>query len=357
MFGGLKNRLKHMNNISILKIFKQLGCLLMIAIVIVSCSDWTDVRPIEIKQEDFSTTNPEAYEAYLKDLRAYKASNHHTVLGWYDNTVKVPFNQSHLISKVPDSLDYVVLKSPDGLSSSELSQIKESQDKRAIKFLYDVDFDFYINAYGQFTLAQQADISLLDYLTQEVSKVKDLSSKFPYDGVVMSYTGKDTLHMSKTQKELEKAVQQYFMSIANDWITANSGKEFLYKGNPQSLYDKSVLAKSKYIILPTLKLISKVGFSFTLSTVIDTNVPTDKFIVMANTVSYKPEDMDLKVGYFTDGTPSITGSSEWILSTLGSDIEVKGLGIENLQYDYFNIIKSYKLSREAINTLNPSIKN
>ena len=337
-------------------IYKQLGCLIILSSTLMSCSDWTEVSPIEIKKQTIEDSDPALYAKYLEDLKSYKESQHTIVIGRYDNSVKVPFNQSHLISKVPDSLDYLVLKSPDNLSTNEISQLKDSQEKKGIKFLYDIDIDAYFSNYQQFTVDEKNKKTLLNYLTEQVNLVNGLGQKYPYNGVVISFSGRDTLHMTVKEKEDEKAIQGLFNSVLNNWKTANAGKELLYRGNPQSLIDKSVLSDVKYIILPTLNIISKEGLTFTLLNAIGNNISEDKFIIESNSISYKPEEVDKKMGYFANGDVATQGATQWILSRLSSDIQVKGLSIENLQYDYFNIIKSYQYSREAISSLNPSIK-
>lgn len=346
-----------MKNIFKYKTLKQLSFLCIGIFALSSCKDWTEIEPITIKKSDAHIDNPALYAQYLEDLRLYKASAHNMVFGWYDNSEKNAFNQSHHIGQLPDSLDYVVLKSPDNISDKELIEINSSKEDRSFKFLYDMDIEGSILAYQQLAVAEQAEISIIDYVTNSINKVKDLASKYPYDGVVISYSGRDTVHLNAADKATEKSIQQLFNTTVQSWISANTGKEFVYKGNPQTLLDKSILSQAKYIILPTLSAISKNGLSFSLANAAVADVPQDKFVVMVNAISYKPEDIDKKVGLFSDGSAAIKNASEWVVSDHGANLKVKGLAIENLQYDYFNILKSYKYSREAINTLNPSIKN
>lgn len=346
-----------MKNIFKYKAFKQLSFLWIGIFALSSCKDWTEIQPLVIQKNDVQNDNPALYAQYLEDLKLYKASSHNVVFGWYDNSVKEAFNQSHHIQQLPDSLDYVVLKSSDNLTEKELTEIASSKENRAFKFLYDLDIEGSILSYQQLTVAEQEEISIIDYLTNSINKVKDLSTKYPYDGVVVSYSGRDTLHLNAENKAIEKSIQQLFNTTVQSWISANSTKEFVYKGNPQALFDKSILAQAKYIILPTMTAISKNGLSFALANAAVEGVTSDRFIVISNAVSYKPEDIDKRMGLFSDGSTAIKSASEWVLSSHGTGIKVKGLAIENLQYDYFNILKSYKYSREAINTLNPSIKN
>ena len=47
--------------------------------------------------------------------------------------------------------------------------------------------------------------------------------------------------------------------------------------------------------------------------------------------------------------------AEWLLRP--EDIGKAGMGIMNVQYDYYNSAMIYRYTKEAIETLNPSPKN
>ncbi|EJW97724.1 hypothetical protein EVA_14166 [gut metagenome] len=50
---------------------------LAVSFALFSCDDWTEVESLEIHSPSFEEQNPQLYADYLKDLDAYKASDHH----------------------------------------------------------------------------------------------------------------------------------------------------------------------------------------------------------------------------------------------------------------------------------------
>ena len=84
-----------------------------VALSLSSCEDWTDVESLDINSPSLEEQNPQLYEDYLKDLNAYKASDHKIVMVSVENTLD-PVKQAERLSVLPDSIDYVCLNNPDG---------------------------------------------------------------------------------------------------------------------------------------------------------------------------------------------------------------------------------------------------
>ena len=82
-------------------------------------------------------------------------------------------------------------------------------------------------------------------------------------------------------------------------------------------------------------------------------VPTDRFGVKVSTTSL--DEADKKTGFFSDGSLALPVASQWVTSS-HNKFTVNGFGIFNINNDYYNLSLVYKNSRNAITTLNPSIK-
>lgn len=68
-----------------------------------SCDDWTDT---EIKNPtDLTHTNKS--DAYYKQLREYKKSDHEVAFGWFGNWVGSGLSLENTLAGLPDSVDFV----------------------------------------------------------------------------------------------------------------------------------------------------------------------------------------------------------------------------------------------------------
>jgi hypothetical protein len=321
-------------------------------ILITSCKEWTEVESLEIENPSIEKQNPALYAAYLDDLRAYKNSPHKIAIGWYDNSVKKVFNQAQHIDKVPDSLDFLVLNYPANLVERELNEIKAIKHDKNTKTIYEINYDA-IKGYYELNEAELALGDYASYLTDTVKKLLLLSSIYNYDGMIVGYTGKNLTHLTEDEKTVHTANETLFISLIKEWRAANTTKHFMFKGYPQYLLDNTILSDFDYIILPTAQALSKSNLTFELLSATVAGVPMDRFIVLANSTSYKADETSL--GYFSDGSRSVTGTAGWV-TAIENGLTIQGLGIINVQYDYFNLIKVYQYTREAITTMNPVIK-
>ncbi len=339
-------------------IVKALVLIYALTLSLTSCSDWTEVEGLNITPPDIATQNPELYANYLKNLREYKNSDHKLVYAWFDNSEKVPFNRSHHMTDLPDSIDVVSLMHPAELTAWELEEMQTIRNNKGTKVIYTVDFDAIKNAFNaKMEIATPEEVLEADFekfLADSVNTALSFSDKYNYDGICVGYNGKGTIHMTEAELEEYTSNENLFMGLMSNWYASNNHKIISFAGKPQNLLDKSFLNDCHLILLSEgLNATNEYLFSYNLLLANVEGVPTDRFAMMASTTSLDPED--IKTGYFSSGERSLRAVAEWAAID-HSDIVLGGIGIYNISTDYYNPSMIYPHSRYAISTVNPSIK-
>ena len=353
-------------------IFKyNFGFVLGIAITMLSasCSDWTDVENTDINQPNIADQNPALYAEYLENLREYKKSDHKCVIVKFNNKIKQTFSRSQHIDVLPDSVDYVSLKHPDGLSEWELEEIEKTRTDKGMKFIYTIDFDAIKLVYDNKVIDRQAIIDALEegeeapaelpafrtFLVDSLQTSLALTKTYNYDGICFAYKGKSIMHMTEEEKVEYTSYHNSFIGVLKDWNKRNADKKILFEGYPQNLLDKSFLPICEFIIVPGINAGSKSNLTYLLNTVNVEGVPNDRFMVSTETTSL--DDADIKTGYWSDGeTLAVEGTALWVAAEY-SNFKVVGMAIDNVGNDFFNSTRVYHTTRSAINTINPSLKN
>lgn len=348
------------------KIIKLVGCL-GIVFSMTACNDWTNTEPLEIKEPNIAEQNPELYAAYLESIRSYKASHHKILYAVFNNKEKVPFSQAHRLSVLPDSIDIVSLVHPDTLAQFELDEIKQVKAEKGTKFVFNMDFEAIKLIYDTRLADLQNAMSeekaenpvskipdFITFLVDTVNHTLQLVNKYPFDGISLCYQGKSILHMTEKEKQQYTAYETAFIGIAKDWSERNKDKMIIFEGYPQNLLNKSILTSCKYIVIPCVDARNASKLTYNLLSANVEGVPNDKFIVSVETAPLNTADK--KSGYWSDGqTRSIAGASEWVAAS-HSGFSVVGLGIRNVNNDYFNAARIYPYTRDAISIINPSPK-
>ena len=295
----------------------------------------------------------------MENLRQYKAdSEHKKVYAWFDNSEKVPFSRAHHLTDLPDSIDVVALMHPGNLENWELNEMAEIREKKGTKIIVPIDFDAIKAIYNaKLEMAIEEENATKDfqaYLTDTLEYSLSWSKKYNYDGICIGYNGKSMLNMLEEEKLEYIANERLFIGIINDWKGRNSSKIFAYSGKPQNLMDKSLLKDCSLILLSEgLDATDKNKCTYYLSLAAAEGVPTDRLAMMTSSIS--SDKNDTKTGYLNNGERSLPTIAEWAASD-HNGIVVAGIGINNISTDYYNPGKVYQYTRNAISTLNPSIK-
>lgn len=331
----------------------------VIALAMGACSDWTDVESVGINEQNLSTSNPEQYAQYLESLRKYKEADHKFVYAWFDNSNKEPFSRGHHMNATPDSVDVVVLMSPDELADFEIAEMDEIRTDKGTKILYAVSYDAIKKEYEQMVKDETANDEnykapeFVNYLKSETQAALVPVATYNYDGIIIGYKGISTIYMTDAEKEAYQKEQEAFLNEITTWYNNNTNKIISFEGNPQNLINKTILQSCKHIILNT----ATVGTSSQLS--IETlkasveGVPTDRYIVVAATRSL--DTTDKTTGYYDGDLRAIVEAAYWV-TFLESGFTKAGLGIYNIQNDYYNPTRVYQYAKEAINIMNPAPK-
>lgn len=333
------------------KIFIGLLSLIIMSFSLVSCSDWTDDENVDIKQP----TNA-AYAKYLEKLRAYKETDHKYLYAWFDNSAKSPSSRGQHMADIPDSTDIVALMYPDALADFEIKDMKTLQADKGTKVVYTVSYDNIKKVYDQMVKDETAKDEnyvapeFIEYMKGKVTGLLDISTRYAYDGLIVSYSGQSTVYMTEQEKTTYIANQEAFLGQISTWYTNNKTKLLVFEGSPQFLKNKALLTSCKHIILNTLSVSSSQGLSVKVSEAMDKDVPTDRFIVATSTISL--DTSDKLTGYY-DTDRAITEAAYWVTE---KEVEYNkaGMAIYNIQNDYYNISNVYQYSREAINIMNPA---
>lgn len=337
-----------------------------------SCSDWTSPESVDINSPSVSGQFPELYKQYLQSLRDYKASEHKMVTGWFDNSASFAGGQADRLTALPDSLDAVVLMYPELVDQWEADEMHQIQTQKGTKVLFEIDYASMLDEWEQTSAGNggdDADVSVgdapeagstdgfLGYMDSCLDRLLPLCAQNGYDGIAVWYDPVNTAHLDDDMKALETARQSAFEARLREWLDANPDMMFFIEGNSMHLIsDKSILEDADMLVVRTE---NEEHISAVMTAVRDLaqeGVPADRFMPMASTVSSSSPS----TGYLMtpDGTsvPAIAETAWWVLSP-EAYIEKAGLGIYQIQRDYYGNGMDYAMSRAAITILNPSFNN
>ena len=252
---------------------------------------------------------------------------------------------------------YLAQLYPENLVERELQEVGSIRSNKNTKVIYSISFDEIKAAYNQ-SMESEAEAEpiaqdFLSYMVDTLQHALSIADKYDYDGISIGYVGKSILHMTEAEKDEYKQNEKAFIGIMNDWFQRHQDHVIVFEGNPQNLINKELLTNCSVIFVSCLDVNSVEKLTFNLQLAAVENVPLDKLAIVIPTAS--PNESDKETGYFADGTKILAGVVEWALSV--GNIDVAGLGIYNISNDYYNPSMIFKDTRNAINTLNPSIKN
>lgn len=345
-------------------------CVVCVALMS-SCSDWTDTESLKLNKPSLEDENPELYAKYLANLNAYKQRDHKVVYVTFNNQ-KVATSRAHHMTIVPDSVDIIALQTPDELSKTDINEMKEVR-KKGTKVVYTISFAALEAQYKKDKeafdkehepVAPEAEEGegeevptfpdFPTYATTYMEANLALCAKYNYDGLTLSYPGREMLTMSDAEKAEYIANQQLVFAMVAEWKAANANKMLVFEGWTHFLADYSLLPLSKYIILPTIYAKSIEGLTQQTLLALKNGVPTNNILVAVQTFS--TDAGDTKTGYFYNGNSAISEASVWVATDHPSFTKA-GLVIQDIQNDYFNPTLIYMYTRDAISVMNPTFKN
>lgn len=340
--------------------------MLAAGLLLASCNDWTQTESTDIHNPSFEEKNPEQWAAYLRDLKAYKDSDHPVLYAIFDNTAK-PASAGDRLTTMPDSLDIIALKNPGKPEQWLIDDIAKVQTK-STKVLCTFNFtDLETRYETQAVETDGAEDGFLAFAGRWLDDQLGLCKKYGFDGITANLIVPATDHMTDAEKEQYVAREALFLERIRTWLDANPSKMLVFEGTPQFLNDKSLLPRAKYIVLRSVEQPSALtGYDTQCASAANNEgVPADRLIISVD--PYSTDSSDKTTGFITaSGSPvRALSAAPWWVITPSAYFGKAGLAVNNIQNEYYLIVKKdgekkyipYQFTREAIAVMNPTPKN
>jgi hypothetical protein len=345
---------------------KTIILLIIAAGFFTACSEWTDPENVAIDNLAKSE-NLEMYQQYLANLRRYKKTYHPLMVGWFDNSDKNFNSRGKHLSALPDSVDIVSLLYSEGLTEVESTEIAELQTQKGTKVIYTID---YPAAEKNFNKQIQAEIKaaaesgntineetrfdelLLEWIDHQLTFL----NTYHLDGINFYYEGVAAAGIITPIQEYRlRSIQAVLFAKLQVVAQANPGKLFLFEGRPEYVFNDDPAVNLfdifDYIVIRVFEAASFGEAEFIVNKAIKGITPSDRLIVATTPFSF---DEDGITGVFLDSKRNILSAivelGYWQPSTT---IVKRGIGVYNINYDYYHADGDYKYTRQAISIMNP----
>lgn len=331
-------------------IFKY-GMMAFVAAAAVSSCDWTDPEPVDVKYDQISEADPDIYQQYLANLRAYRNNGHKKVYAWFDN--KSSFSsQAHHVSAVPDSIDVLVLQNPSVMPQNVLDEINEKRSNTGMQTAYVVDYAAIRKAWDLKKELETPEAPVQEWSAFLADSVKTAMGYFNnggFDRLMVAYDGMDFKSFPESWQQTYKADQEIFLNPLLAWKNSHMDKGFDFVGIPAHIVDTEFFKNAGVIFLSeTLNSTNADDVDYIVRRNSVDGVPASRLAVLADLPVLDPTKTD--VGYW--------GSeySSWIVARWVRSNSVAGLGLKNLADNYYHPTFIYPVARQAIQIVNPAAK-
>lgn len=332
-----------------------------------SCDDWTDT---EIKNPtDLTHTNKS--DAYYKQLREYKKSDHEVAFGWFGNWVGSGLSLENTLAGLPDSVDFVsIWGNWHSLSvdrKADLKYVQEVKGTRALLCFIVANVGDQLTPAGEdrTTFWGEGDEAIRKY----ANAICDTIDKYNYDGFDWDF---EPNYGSPGNIASYDEAHAVFVEEMSKRIGPKSGtgRLFVIDGEPQSLnsnlgryFDYFIVqAYGSYGYSDLDNRLSQTIRNFQNATEeadkLSPEETAKKYIVTENFENWAKAG---GVSHTTrDGrtVPSLLGMAEWKPIINGKAVQKGGMGTYHMEYEYnvsgYNV--SYPYLRKGIQIQNPSVK-
>lgn len=343
------------------KIFTYMFALAAALGSLASCSDWTDT---EIKNPaDLTHTNKS--EAYYKQLRDYKKSEHEVAFGWFGNWVGAGLSQENSLAGLPDSVDFVSIwgnwHSLSAERKADLKYVQEVKGTRALLCFIVANVGDQLTPAGQDRIAFWGEGE--EGIRKYASAICDTIEKYNYDGFDWDY---EPHYGSSGDIAGKEDAEKIFVDEMSKRIGPKSGtgRMFVIDGEPQSVA-KETGANFDYFIVQAYSSYGYTDLDNRLKTtithydgILSAEEVAKKYIVTENFENYAKAG---GVSFQTrDGrtVPSLQGMAEWKPIVDGKPVRKGGCGTYHMEYEYnvSGFDTTYPYLRKAIQIQNPTIQ-
>lgn len=312
-----------------------------VSFILSSCSDWTQPEKLDFHRQTPEEADPEAYARYLESLRAYKQAEHNVMIVGMEGISTYPSSQSQHIMAMPDSADYVVVKMGDVLHERIAAEIPEVLQKKGTQTLLFIDYDPIKKAWTALEderaykgEAPGTDEELAAFFKEQTQAQLERCGRFGFAGIVVSFQGTRVAGFAYNSQEA-------YMNTIKEFHQANPDKLMFFRGGARNVIDQEFLKEFKYIIIVAGE---EKKLSVLPGRILGTTAPKDRVIMELTVPS---SDVPEQVGE----TPVV--AAKWLVETLHSGYEPKGLCVENAHDDYFQKDLAFRNVRAAITMMNP----
>ena len=201
---------------------KYVAALAIVGAFFVACSDWTDPER-EITQHPDQQSPILRDNAYYQALREYKKTKHKIAFGWYGSWTAVGASYQTRLQSAPDSMDIISIWSQwHSLTPEQIADKEFVQKIKGTK----VTFTIFSDKMPEPFLTEIGGGEYTDEAIEAYAKAycKDSMDKYSYDGIDVDYE-------------------------------PGYGASGPFVGHDNELFRKLILAMSKYVALPTGRLL------------------------------------------------------------------------------------------------------
>lgn len=274
---------------------------LTILTALVSCAKWNKTEAVDTDTSRPWERDPQLWEEYKADLRAYKQRKHKLVYVRFDNAAENPGSEKNFMRCLPDSLDYVSLTNAENFSAYDAEDM-EWMHSVGTKVLYRLD------------LSREPD------LAKATATVKDNGlAGFAITGITMTNTAKAAETLSKL-----------------------SGQGMIaFEGNP-TLLAKEDIDKIDLFILPTETVENGYTLDNMILDAVEHGISRDKILLAAS-----------MNGSWYDSS----NAEQPVVPSMADNVTVygplAGLAVYDIMSDYYHYEGNWMTIRSTISRLNP----
>lgn len=348
------------------------------ALLLSSCSDWTDPESVDLNVPTLENQDPELYAQYLSALRAYKEADHYIAYASMNNTNDVISHRNQHITSMPDSLDVISIVNAEGLSTQLQEEMNSVREDKGTLFVYPIQYATFVSEWKTILEEEEAaaveaatdDDTATDdeeaeddsaerfrvYCAERVEEQLTYCAMYGFDGIEVSYSGV-SLSSQDSETLAETALDQAaFMDLIEEWKEQNSSKLLYFRGTPQNLVDKTILSSCENIIIDATSAVTSAELGTIITYANSSDVPSDRFLIAVSTNELY--DDTSFTGYFStldsDGNylSAIVGAATWVLES-NSNYTKCGIAIDNVERDYFHSECVFKNVKAGIAVMNP----
>lgn len=274
---------------------------LTILTALVSCAKWNKTEAVDTDTSRPWERDPQLWEEYKAELRAYKQRKHKLVYVRFDNAAENPGSEKNFMRCLPDSLDYVSLTNAENFSAYDAEDM-EWMHSVGTKVLYRLD------------LSREPD------LAKATATVKD-------NGLTgYSITGVSKANTDKAAEALSKLSGQGMIA---------------FEGNPTLLAQEDI-DKIDLFILSSETVENGYTLGNMISDAVEHGISRDKILlaVSMNGSWYDSSNTEQPV------VPSMADN----VTVYGP---LAGLAVYDIMSDYYHYEGNWMTIRSTISRLNP----